>query len=113
LLAYSDLDMGKLIGVWPDLASINPACANQLAIEGKYQAYAKRQEADIRAWQREEGLLLPAELDYAQVGSLSTEVRMKLSAARPETLGDASRIPGVTPAAVTAVLAHVKKKCFT
>ncbi len=113
LLAYADLDLDRLIGVWPELAALDPAIARQLAIEGKYQAYAKRQEADIRAWQREEGLVLPSAIDYGQVGSLSTEVRMKLSAARPETLGDAARIPGITPAAVTAVLAHVKKKCFT
>jgi len=113
LLASADLDLGRLSQVWPDLGGIDPACARQLAIEGKYQAYAKRQEADIRAWRREEGLVLPDTLDYGAVGSLSTEVRMKLSQTRPQTLGDAARIPGMTPAAVTAVLAHIKKKCFT
>ena len=113
LLAQSELHLDRLTVMWPELARLSEACVRQLAIEGKYQAYAKRQETDIRAWEREEGLRLPAHLDYDQVGSLSTEVRQKLSAARPETLGDAARIPGMTPAAVTAVLAHVKKKCFT
>ena len=57
--------------------------------------------------------MLPREIDYNQIGSLSTEVRQRLIKERPETLGDASRLPGITPAAVTAVLAHVKKKSFT
>ena len=113
MLAQSDVSMERLIQMWPQLAAITPECSRQLAIEGKYQAYAKRQESDIRAWQREEGMRLPPTLDYEQVGSLSTEIRLKLSALRPETLGDAARIPGMTPAAVTAVLAHVKKRCFT
>ena len=113
LLAHADMTIERLTIMWPALASISSDCAQQLAIEGKYQAYAKRQDSDIRAWKREEGLVLPSSLDYADVGSLSTEVRQKLSMVRPETLGDAARIPGMTPAAVTAVLAHVKKKCFT
>ena len=113
MLAQSDVSMERLIQMWPQLAAITPECSRQLAIEGKYQAYANRQESDIRAWQREEGMRLPPTLDYEQVGSLSTEIRLKLSALRPETLGDAARIPGMTPAAVTAVLAHVKKRCFT
>ena len=113
LLAYADITMERLAALWPELGSISPDCAQQLAIEGKYQSYAKRQDSDIRAWKREEGLALPPHLDYGQVGSLSTEVRQKLATVRPETLGDAARIPGMTPAAVTAVLAHVKKKCFT
>ena len=109
LLAHADMSIERLAQMWPALATISPPCAVQLAIEGKYQAYAKRQEADIKAWRREDGLVLPPDLDYTQVGSLSTEVRQKLQQARPETLGDAARIPGMTPAAVTAVLAFVKK----
>ena len=113
LLAQADMSMDRLRAMWSDLSVISEECAQQLAIEGKYQAYAKRQDADIRAWKRQQGLVLPSQLDYDQVGSLSTEIRLKLSAVRPQTLGDAALIPGMTPAAVTAVLAHVKKKCFT
>ena len=69
----------------------------------------ERHEADIAAFKKDEALVLPADLDYDAVGSLSSEVRQKLKAAKPETLGAASRIPGVTPAAVVALLRHVKK----
>lgn len=110
LLAYSEITLERLQSVWPQLAEMDQDISDQLAIEGKYQAYTRRQDADIRAWRREEGLVLPADLDYGAVGSLSTEVRLKLSQHRPETLGDAASIPGMTPAAVTAVLAHVKKR---
>ena len=109
LLSQPDMDMERLVRMWPDLNDIPAECVTQLAIEGKYQAYIKRQESDIKAWKREQGLVLPVDLDYTQVGSLSTEVRLKLAAARPETLGDAGRLPGMTPAAVTALLAFVKK----
>ena len=109
LLSQADMGIERLTTVWPDLGAIPADCAAQLAIEGKYQAYIKRQESDIKDWKREQGLALPPDLDYTQVGSLSTEVRLKLAAARPETLGDAGRLPGMTPAAVTALLAFVKK----
>jgi tRNA uridine 5-carboxymethylaminomethyl modification enzyme len=113
MLAYQHMSIERLAELWPELLSIDQACAHQLTIEGKYQAYTKRQDADIKAWKREDGMVLPAWLDYNEVGSLSTEVRQRLLKARPETLGDAARMPGITPAALTAVLAHVKKKSFT
>jgi len=69
----------------------------------------ERQEADIRAFRRDETLLLPTELDYDAVGSLSNEIRQKLKAVRPATLGAAGRISGVTPAALVALLRHVRK----
>ncbi|OFW87206.1 MAG: hypothetical protein A3B66_05165 [Alphaproteobacteria bacterium RIFCSPHIGHO2_02_FULL_46_13] len=65
---------------------------------------------DIAAFRRDESLVLPVDLDYSEVGSLSTEIRQKLSEARPATLGAASRISGVTPAAITALLRFIKKK---
>ncbi|WP_040475987.1 tRNA uridine-5-carboxymethylaminomethyl(34) synthesis enzyme MnmG [Paramagnetospirillum caucaseum] len=109
LLAYPDLGLGRLAGVWPELGQLSGAVAEQLEIEGKYAGYLERQEADIRAYRREEGLSLPADLDYDAIGSLSNEVRQKFKAARPETLAAAARIPGITPAAVTALLGHVKR----
>jgi tRNA uridine 5-carboxymethylaminomethyl modification enzyme len=109
LLAYPNLDLARLSVVWPELAGMGAEVAEQLEIEGKYAGYLERQDADIRAYRREEGLAIPGDLDYDSLGSLSTEVRQKLKAARPETLAAAARIPGVTPAAVTALLGHVKR----
>jgi tRNA uridine 5-carboxymethylaminomethyl modification enzyme len=82
----------------------------QIEIDARYAGYLDRQEADIRALRRDDSLTLPADLDYASVGSLSNEVRQVLSRARPQTLGAASRIPGVTPAALAALLRHVKRR---
>src|SRR3546814_16418295 len=79
-------------------------------IEGRYQGYLARQEADVRAFRKDEALMLPSSLDYGQVGGLSAEVQQLLSAAPPASLGAASRIPGITPAAILALLRHVKKR---
>ncbi|MGE5503629.1 MAG: tRNA uridine-5-carboxymethylaminomethyl(34) synthesis enzyme MnmG [Actinomycetota bacterium] len=109
LLGYPDLDLSRLATVWPELAGIRGDVAEQLEIEGRYAGYLARQEADIRAYRRDEGLALPADLDYGAVGSLSNEVRAKLAAARPASIAAAARIPGVTPAAITALLGHVRR----
>jgi tRNA uridine 5-carboxymethylaminomethyl modification enzyme len=110
LLRYPVLDIARLAEIWPDLRALEPAIARQVEIEGRYQGYLARQEADIRAFRRDEALELPANLEYRDVGGLSTEAQQLLSTARPATLGAASRIPGVTPAAVTALLRYVKKR---
>jgi tRNA uridine 5-carboxymethylaminomethyl modification enzyme len=109
LLAFPGIDMARLAGVWPALAAIKPAIAEQLEIDALYASYIERQDSDILAYRRDEALRLPTDLDYGTVGSLSTEVREKLEAARPATLGAASRISGVTPAALVALLRHVKR----
>ena len=82
----------------------------QIEIDALYAGYMERQEADILAFRRDEALKIPETLDYADIGGLSNEVRQKLEQVRPETLGAASRIPGVTPAAVIALLRHVKRR---
>jgi tRNA uridine 5-carboxymethylaminomethyl modification enzyme len=110
LLAYPDIDLARLAGMWPDLAGLRPDVAEQLEIEARYAGYLERQEADIRAFRRDESLELPEDIDYAAIGSLSTEVRSKLERARPATLGAAARISGVTPAAITALLRHVRRR---
>jgi len=110
LLAYPTLDLARLTGVWPQLADLDPALAEVLESEGTYAGYVERQDSDIRAYRREEAMELPADLDYDAIGSLSTEVRTKLKAARPASLAAAARISGVTPAAVTALLGHVKRQ---
>jgi len=110
LLAYPGIDLFRLAAIWPELGGIAPDIAEQLEIDGKYQGYLERQEAEIRAFRRDEALLLPEDLDYGAVGSLSTEIRLKLSAGRPGTLGAAARISGVTPAALVALLRYVRRR---
>ena len=109
LLAYPGVDLARLAAIWPELAAIPLEIAEQVEIDGKYAGYIERQEAEIRAFRRDEALKLPRDLDYGMIGSLSTEVRGKLSAARPETLGAASRLSGITPAALVALLRHVRR----
>ena len=109
LLGRRDVDWGRLAAAWPELRSVEPRIAEALSIDATYARYLERQEGDIRAYRRDEGLLLPEDLDYAALGGLSTEVREKLSRARPATLGAAGRVPGVTPAALTALLGHVRR----
>jgi tRNA uridine 5-carboxymethylaminomethyl modification enzyme len=108
LLALPGVDIAGLTRIWPELAEIRPEIAEQLEIDAHYAGYLDRQEADIIAFRRDEGIHLPEGLDYAQIVGLSTECRLKLSAIRPKTLGQAARVDGVTPAALTLVLAHVK-----
>ena len=81
----------------------------QIEIDAAYAGYLDRQAADVAAFRREEDLRLPQDLDYDRVGGLSGEAREKLSAVRPVTLGQAGRIEGVTPGALTALLAHVRR----
>ena len=108
LLSLPGVDMPALAGVWPELHDLEPNEVEQLEIDARYAGYLDRQEADILAFRRDEALNLPDELDYSAVCGLSAEAVQKLAAIRPATLGQASRIDGVTPAALTLVLAHVK-----
>ena len=109
LLAYPEITVRRLCELWPQLRSIPPSIAEQIENDGRYQGYLQRQEADIHAFRRDQALQLPGDLDYGAVGGLSSEVRSKLERARPATLPAAARISGVTPAALTALLAHVRK----
>lgn len=110
LLSLPDVDMTRLAEFWPELNDLRADIVEQLEIDARYAGYLDRQEADIRAFKRDENLVLPTDLDYATVGSLSNEIRQKLSDNRPATLGAAARIPGVTPAALVALLRHVKRR---
>jgi tRNA uridine 5-carboxymethylaminomethyl modification enzyme len=109
LLAYSEITVRKLIKVWPELASIAPELSKRLETEALYSSYVRRQEADVIAFRRDEALVLPGDLDYYLIGGLSIEAQEKLSKASPRTLGQASRIPGVTPAAMVALLRYVRR----
>jgi tRNA uridine 5-carboxymethylaminomethyl modification enzyme len=108
LLAYPDVASEALRRLWPQLAGIAPAALEQLQADAVYAGYIDRQRADIEAFRRDEGLALPADLDYEAVPSLSHEARQKLARIRPATLGQASRIDGMTPAAVSALLGFVR-----
>ncbi len=110
LLSYPSISFNDLARVWPELNGLSARAREQLEIDALYSGYLERQEADVIAFKRDEDLRLPGDLDYGRVGGLSSEVRQKLSAARPGTLGQAGRIEGVTPGALTALLAHVKKR---
>jgi tRNA uridine 5-carboxymethylaminomethyl modification enzyme len=112
LLAFPDIDLTALARVWPELGSLAPEIAEQLTIDGRYSGYMARQDADILAYRRDDKLALPEDLDYGAVGSLSSEVRQKLEAARPRTLGAAARISGVTPAATVALLRFVQRRAI-
>ena len=109
LLSYNDIGWWQLQDLWPELEGVRPDVREQLEIEGRYSGYMERQDADIRAFRKDEALALPEALDYAEIGGLSTEVRQKLIAAKPATLGAAARIPGVTAAGLTALLRYVRK----
>jgi tRNA uridine 5-carboxymethylaminomethyl modification enzyme len=109
LLAYPSIDFEKLRGVWPELGALSKQAREQLEIDALYSGYLERQALDVEAFKRDEDLRLDPALDYASVGGLSAEVREKLTRARPVTLGQAARIEGVTPGALTALLAHVKR----
>jgi tRNA uridine 5-carboxymethylaminomethyl modification enzyme len=104
------MTLPQLAQVWPELADIAPQIAEQIDIDGKYAGYIQRQDSDIRAFRKDEALALPADLDVDAVGSLSAEIRQKLKQIKPATLGAAARIPGMTPAAVVALLRYVKKE---
>jgi len=110
LLRYPDITWDGLSVIWPELKAIDAESREQIEIDAHYSGYLGRQEADILAYRRDEALTLPAGLDYSAVGSLSREIQDKLTTARPATLGAAARIQGVTPAAVTALLRHVRRK---
>ncbi len=109
LLALPGVTRETLSAIWSDLIEMNDTVAEQLEFDALYSGYLNRQEADIIAFKKDESLALPADLDYAAIPGLSNEVRTKLIAARPATLGQAGRIEGVTPAAQALLLAWMKK----
>ena len=112
LLAYPGVDIARLSRIWPALAELPTAIVEQLEADALYAGYLERQAADIAAFRKDEGLALSATLDYAQIGGLSNEARQRLEAARPVTLGQAARLEGMTPAALMALLGHVKAHTF-
>lgn len=110
LLAYPDIHWENLVSIWPQLDTLDKAIREQIEIDALYAGYLERQQADITAFRRDEAVQIPAAFDYDLVGGLSNEAKEKLKATRPSTLGQAARVEGVTPGALTAVLAHIKRQ---
>jgi tRNA uridine 5-carboxymethylaminomethyl modification enzyme len=108
-LAYPGIDFAAIQEAWPEFEDVPGTLAQQISIEALYAGYIERQKADVAAMRADESLALPRGLDYGEIGGLSNEVRLKLEAVRPETIGQASRIEGVTPGALAALLGHVRK----
>jgi tRNA uridine 5-carboxymethylaminomethyl modification enzyme len=109
LIGHPQIGIEALKPLFPRLNGMSPRALEQIEIDAVYSGYLDRQEADIVAFRRDENLTLPRHLDYRRVGGLSNEAREKLLAVQPATLGQASRIEGMTAGALTALLAHVKK----
>jgi tRNA uridine 5-carboxymethylaminomethyl modification enzyme len=110
LLSYPNIAIADLAAIWPRLSELPTKIAEQLEIDAKYDVYLSRQAADIAAYRRDESLELPDGLDYAELRGLSNEVRQKLATQRPRTIGQAGRIDGITPAALTLLVAHLKRR---
>jgi tRNA uridine 5-carboxymethylaminomethyl modification enzyme len=112
LLSYPDIGFAEIVRIWPELRGLAPAVATQLEIEAKYAVYLDRQAAEVAAFQRDEAVEIPAAIDYELVPGLSNEARQKLSAVRPRTIGQASRLDGITPATLVLLAAFVRRGRF-
>jgi tRNA uridine 5-carboxymethylaminomethyl modification enzyme len=110
LLAMPEVGITDLCRLWPELARLPGFVVESLEAEALYAGYTKRQAEEIEVLRKEQELLLPAELDYREVPSLSAELRQKLSGVRPVNLAQASRIDGMTPAALSALLGYVRRQ---
>ena len=109
LLSYPDIGLAEIGRIWPEFLNVSSAIALQLETDAKYAVYLERQAADVAAFRRDEAFEIPPMIDYAVVPGLSNEARQKLSAARPRTIGHASRLDGITPAALTLLAAFVRR----
>ena len=110
LLRYPDVTTAKLSRLAPELGSIDSAILSEVAEDAHYAPYIARQDAELRALAANEAIDLDSTLDYGAIGGLSREMVERLSKARPETLGQAARIDGVTPAALTAIMVHSRRR---
>jgi tRNA uridine 5-carboxymethylaminomethyl modification enzyme len=109
LLQLPAVDVARLAAIWPELGGLRRDIVQQLEINARYASYLPRQEADIAAFRADEALVLPAALDLDGIAGLSHEVRARLRAVRPPTLGAAARVPGITAAALTLLYRHARR----
>ncbi|HXX25309.1 MAG TPA: tRNA uridine-5-carboxymethylaminomethyl(34) synthesis enzyme MnmG [Pseudolabrys sp.] len=110
MLSHPNISISDLGKIWPRFAELDAKIAQQIEIDAKYDVYLSRQAADVAAYRRDESFSLPDDLDYASLPGLSNEAKQKLQMHRPRTIGHASRIDGITPAALTLLVAHVRRK---
>ena len=109
LLSYPHIAISDLSKIWPRFGELAPKIAEQIEIDAKYEVYLSRQAADVAAYRRDESFALPDDFDYAALPGLSNEAKQKLMSHRPRTIGHASKIDGMTPAALTLLVAHVRR----
>jgi tRNA uridine 5-carboxymethylaminomethyl modification enzyme len=109
LLSYPHLGISDLKRIWPALGSLDREIAEQLETDAKYAVYLERQAEDVARFRRDEALNLPGGIDYESIPGLSMELRQKLGAVRPRTLGQADRIDGMTPAALALIALHARR----
>ena len=110
ILGFPDVGFESLRAIWPELAAVSAATAGQIEIDAKYAVYLDRQAAAIAAFRRAEGLVIAEDVDFAALPGLSNEIRARLENARPGTIGQANRIEGMTPSALTLLAAHVRRQ---
>ena len=110
LLSHPEITLAELARIWPVIDTWPAFAREQIEIDAAYHGYLDRQDADVATFRRDENLTLPRDLDYLVLGGLSTEVKEKLHAVQPATLGQAARIEGVTPGAISALLVHVRRR---
>jgi tRNA uridine 5-carboxymethylaminomethyl modification enzyme len=110
ILSYPGMGFARLAEIWPELRETEPAIAAQIEIDARYSSYVKRQEVDVAALKKDEAVAIPASFDYATLPGLKAELRQKLAQRQPATLAQASRIEGMTPAALMLILSAVKKQ---
>jgi len=110
LLSFPHVHWADLARIWPDLGAVAPDIAEQVETDAKYAVYLDRQADDVAAYRRDETLELPAGLDYGEIPGLSTELRQKLDSIRPRTIGQAGRVDGMTPVALTLLAARIRPR---
>ena len=108
LLSLAGVSMIRLASIWPQLAAISPDISRQIETDAAYSVYLDRQKDDLARYRREECLTIPDDIEYASLLGLSNEVRGKLQSVRPRTLGQAGRIEGITPTALTLLASRVR-----
>ncbi|MDQ7080224.1 MAG: tRNA uridine-5-carboxymethylaminomethyl(34) synthesis enzyme MnmG [Paracoccaceae bacterium] len=110
LLSFPEVTFESLKSVWPDLAQVEPATAEQVECDAVYANYIERQRRDVEALEKDEALKIPDDFDYTTISGLSNELKGKLATIRPQTLGQAGRIDGMTPAALTLILSRIRRE---
>ena len=110
IMSYEGVSRETINNIWPELSEMPVDVYEEIEIEAKYSGYLKRQLADIEVFKKDENLKIREDIDYSKIGGLSREMVQKLTKVKPITIGEASRIPGVTPAAIMAILGYIEKK---